>query len=61
VNQQPNTDHGEHHQAQGQLQYDGAVAEEVVLGNAPAVEEQQRRQEQQEEDRRLEVDRRDDR
>jgi len=49
VDQQTGTHHGEHHQAECQLQNGALVAEQTLLGNAPSVQEQQRRQEQQEE------------
>ena len=53
VDQQAGTDDGEHHQAERQFEDRALVAEQTLLGDAPAIKEQQRRQEQQEEHFRL--------
>ena len=52
----PSADNGEDDQAERELKDGALVAEQPVLGNAPAVEKQQRRQEQEEKDLRVELD-----
>ncbi len=59
MDEQPDAEDGEDHQAQGQLQHHSPVAQQVMLGNSPAIEKEQRRQEQQEEDVGIQRHRRD--
>ena len=49
MNQEAGAHHRKHDQSKRQLQNDALVAEQAVLGNAPAVQEQQGGQEKQEE------------
>ncbi|GAA3272376.1 hypothetical protein GCM10020258_48490 [Sphingomonas yabuuchiae] len=56
MDEQPHAQHRQEHQPQRQPQNRARVAEQLVLRNAPAVEEQQRRHEEQEEDFGVEFD-----
>lgn len=55
MNEEAGANHGEDDQPQRQFQNGRLVAEQALLGNAPAIQEQQWRQEQQEEQLRFQL------